>query len=275
MPSAPWLDLLVSPSYTGTVVRLEFDVAQRFSADRSTFGGVILLPAELSQGFKGAPLMLAGTLRLTGEREGLAIPAQSMIINENTIRIPISDDQVSRLEEKRSGAEPIFELSLRGTGILDGVAVVLNSAHPVNLTIPLPRWLKALEGLGFGRRRLIELPPPPTRPGAQWEAALAQIQAAAGRLMTADSGAAMTEARTELQRTVDAVGECVGRPGVKGEAFGPFADEVASILGRMHLKKSDDPFQTLADAGSIRISLVEMGGLEPPTPYMRSKCSTS
>ncbi len=24
-----------------------------------------------------------------------------------------------------------------------------------------------------------------------------------------------------------------------------------------------------------RVSMVEMGGLEPPTPYMRSKCSTS
>jgi hypothetical protein len=248
MPSAPWLDLLVAPGYTGTAVRLEFDVAQRFNADRSTFGGVLLLPVEVSQGLKGTPLMLAGTLRLTGEREGLTIPAQSMIINENTLRIPITDDQVAQLEEKRSGAEPIFELSLRGIGTVDGVVVVINSSHPVYLTVPLPRWLKALESLAFGRRRLIELPPPATREGALWEAASAQVQAAAGRLTTADSGAAMTEARIALQRTIEAIGACVGRSPVKGTPFGPYADQIAAVLEGMHQKKSDDPFQTLADA---------------------------
>jgi hypothetical protein len=265
MPAAPWLDLVVAPSYTGTAVRLEFDVAQRFNADRSTFGGVLLLPAELSQGFKGAPQMLAGTLRLTGEREGLTIPAQSMIINENAIRIPISDDQVARLEAKRSGAEPIFELSLRGTGIVDGVTVVLDSSHPVNLTIPLPRWLKALEGLGFGRRRLIELPPPPTREGALWEAASAQIQAAAGRLATSDSGAAMTEARIALQRTIGAVGTCVGLSPVKGAPLGPYADHIASILEGMHQKKSDDPFQTMADAVRLAKSCAGFASDPPHT----------
>jgi hypothetical protein len=265
MPSAPWLDLVVAPSYTGTAVRLEFDVAQRFDADRSTFGGVLLLPAELSQGFKGTPLMLAGTLRLAGEREGLAIPAQSVIMNENTLRIPISDDQVARLEEKRSGAEPIFELSLRGTGIVDGVAAVLNSSHPVCLTVPLPRWIKALEGLGFGRRRLIELPPPPTRDGALWEAASAQIQAATGRLTTADLGAAIAEARIALQRTIEAVGACVGRSPVKGAPFGPYADQIAAILDGMHQKKSDDPFQALADAVRLAKSCAGVASDPPHT----------
>ena len=122
-----------------------------------------------------------------------------------------------------------------------------------------------MEGLGFGRRRLIELPAPPTREGTLWEAASAQIQAAAGRLATADSGAAMTEARTALQRTIDAIGACIGRSPVKGEPFGRFADDIATILGGMHVKKSEDPFQTLADA--VRLAKSCAGFASDP-PHM-------
>jgi hypothetical protein len=88
MPTGLWLDLMIAPNHSQGAVRLEFDVARRLAADRSTFGGVIKLPAEVSRDLTGTPLMLAGTLRMTGEREGLSIPAQSMLMNENTIRIP-------------------------------------------------------------------------------------------------------------------------------------------------------------------------------------------
>jgi hypothetical protein len=265
MPGAPWLDLLDAPGYTGTIVRLEFDVARRFTADRSTFGGVLKLPVEISQGFSGTPLMLAGWLRVAGEAEGLAIPAQSIIMNENSIRIPISDDQIARFEEKRAGAEPTFELMLRGLAGKNGLVSAVSATSALYLVVPLPEWLKVLDQLGYGRRRLIELPAIPIRDGAAWRAALNQIEAAARRLRTADSGAAITEARTAVQRTLDAAGASIGRPPVKGESFRPFAEEIAKLLESMHQDKSDDPYKALADGVRLAISCF---GFASETPHV-------
>jgi hypothetical protein len=254
MPGAPWLDLLDSPSYTRSIIRLEFDVARRFTADRSTFGGVLKLPVELSQGFPGTPLMLGGWLRMTGEREGLVIPAQSIIMNENTIRIPISDGQIARFEERRAGIEPTFELMLRGLAAQNGSVSVVSATNAVYLVVPISEWLKVLDQLGFGHRRLIELPPLPIRESSAWEAALNQIEAAARRLRAADSGAAITEARTALQRTLDAAAVSIGRPPVKGERFRPFAEEIATRLESMHQNNGDDPYKALADGVRLAIS---------------------
>jgi hypothetical protein len=259
MPSSPWLDLLIAPNMSQGAVRLEFDVARRFNGDRSTFGGVLKLPVELSRDLPGTPLMLAGTLRLTGETEGLSIPAQTMLVNENTIRIPISDEQLARLEDKRLGKAPMFELFLRGIGTVDGSIVILNSHHPVNLPVPLEEWLKVLDQLGFGKRRLIELPPAPARAGKTWAAAAAQIQEASRRLSKGDSGGAMLEARNALQRTLEAAGESIGRPQAEKEAFTNFGKALAAGLRSRHVDRSDDPHAVLADAVTLAISTFGFG----------------
>jgi hypothetical protein len=62
----------------------------------------------------------------------------------------------------------------------------------------------------------------------------------------------LTEARTALQRTLDAVALCLGLTPVKGGPIGPFADQIAAALDATHQKKSDDPYATLADA--VRLS---------------------
>jgi hypothetical protein len=252
-------------------IRFQFDMALRLDVDRSTFGGLLKVPAELSNELHGIPLMIAGTLKLAGEREGLAIPAQTPLVNENTLRIPISDEQIARLEEKRAGNAPTFELLLRGVASLDGSTVIVNSTHPVNLPVPLEVWLKTLDKLGFGKRRLIELPPIPARDGVTWEAAAIQIQAAAQRLASGDSGAAMTEARTALQRTLEAVGLSLGVTPQKGGPIGPFVDQITAALNARHEKKSDDPYLALADAVKLVKSCAGFASDPPHTGLLKAE----
>ena len=262
MPSGLWMDLVIAPGNMQGAVRLEFDVARRLNADRSTFGGIIKLPVEMSHELKRTPLMLSGALRFAGEQEGLAIPAQTPLVNENTLRIPISDEQLQRLEDKRAGGAPMFDLTLRGIGTVNNEVVILNCTHPLNLPIPIEEWIKVLDQLGFGKHRLIELPPVPKRNEKVWNEAAVQIEAAARRLLTADSGAAMTEARTALQRTLDAVAISLNITPLKGSPIGPFADQIAEKLAVLHQAKSDDPYKALADA--VRLAKSTAGFASDP-----------
>lgn len=73
-------------------------------------------------------------------------------------------------------------------------------------------------------------------------------------LAKADSGAAMAEARTALERTLEAVGDTIGRPRKNREAYRNFAEELAKQFREMHTGRSDDPYEVLADTVQVAIS---------------------
>jgi hypothetical protein len=227
---------------------------QRFAGIRSTTGAILYVPVEAAHGHPARILMLSGVLTMSGDPDGLMIPAQAFAVNDSGLRVPISDDQLERIEQRRSGAAPLFELTLRGVGSLASETYVLVSNDRALISVPLEKWIEVLAAVGFGQRRLIELPPPPSRPGADWELCVKQIQSASWRLARGDAGAAMTEARTAIERTLEALGSEVSRPRNSGEPFRNYAEALAKSLREMHTHRSSDPYEALADAVQLALS---------------------
>uniref|UniRef100_E6PH05 Abortive infection protein-like C-terminal domain-containing protein n=1 Tax=mine drainage metagenome TaxID=410659 RepID=E6PH05_9ZZZZ len=253
--SVPRVDLFVDGNPGQIVACIECDVVRRLSGITSTFGAILRLPVEKVNGYAGTIVMLSGILRLSGEHEGITIPAQPFVKNDTMLRVPFSEEQLVRLEERRLGAQICFELALRGVGVIGSQTVALvPNFHSANLVVPVEEWLTVLEQMGFGRRRLIELPPAPARKGEAWEEASKQIQEASRRLASADPGAAMIAARIALERTLEAVGDFIGRPRTEAEAYGPFAKALSEHMRSKHLNRSDDPYGVLADTIQVAIS---------------------
>src|SRR5260221_334019 len=131
---------------------------------------------------------------------GIRIPSQTVDVNTAYLVVPITDEQIEAIEERRTGDAFTLNIALRG------LATIPNRRKPVAHYVqqqdgdlhpePLPRletqavwessntgnririerehWLKILEGLGAGKRRLIELPQPelPSRDDKRWEECL-------------------------------------------------------------------------------------------------------
>jgi hypothetical protein len=101
-------------------------------------------------------VLVGGTLGWPGELSGLAVPAQPILRNPAELRIPLSDDQLARLEARRAGAELILDLRLWGLAQFNAAPIPVTSGYNAT-TIPIPRerWLVVLAECGFGQRRLI------------------------------------------------------------------------------------------------------------------------
>lgn len=254
MPTLPRVDFQVDSNPGQIVACLEINAAQRLGGYSSTIGNGLMLPVELMRGYTARILMLSGMLRFAGDTYGLTIPAQPLAFNDGFLQAPISDEQVRRIEERRSGEGAIFELLLKAIGIVDSAPVVLVPIVPTSIVVPRDEWIKVLAALGFGLRRLIELPAPPQGLGSLWDAAAKQIEAASWRLAKGDSRAALTEARIALERTLEAAGDAIGHPRSSGEPFTNFAKNLASLFRSKHVDRSSDPYAVLADAIHIAIS---------------------
>ena len=105
------------------------------------------------------------------ETDGLHIPLQALSPN-SSVFVPISDDQLARFEEVRSGREPEFSLRLevvaqhQDTG---EVRVLNHGFYSQRLPISRDSWATILDRCGFGLRLMVELPPPPRDLGGAWD----------------------------------------------------------------------------------------------------------
>lgn len=86
----------------------------RFRGSRSVFGATFHLPVSLFTFPERScrPSLFAGALCWADEPDGLAIPLQPLLFNRSELAIPVSDDQLARLDERRAGNEPRFTLHL-------------------------------------------------------------------------------------------------------------------------------------------------------------------
>jgi len=239
-----------------TVATVRCNIPRRIRGQRSTVGPVLQLPLEAVHERSAKIMMLYGVLKLAGENEGITIPAQSFVINDTQLRIPMTDEEFARIETHRAGKEIAFELWLRGWGTLENQLIALASNNQgVHLAIPREDWIRVLGECGYGTRRLIELPPAPSRDQQKWDEASALIQGAAARLASGDAGGAMTQIRNALQRIVESVGDCIGRPRTAHDsALKNYALAVKGDLEKKHQDKTDDPYQVLADAVQLVVS---------------------
>ena len=225
---------------------IECDPA-RFHGTRSAVGSTLWVPITIMQTFDATLLALGGSLAFAGDPDGISIPLQPLI--DAHLRVPLTDEQIFLLERKRAGQPLILEIILRGIGSSGAVGAELTAfaaLHNPPVTIQRDEWLRVYDLLGFGKRRLIELPPSPRDEGGLWNVAATSIDAAARRLAIADYGGAMTEARTATEKTLEAVAGAMEVPRKKGEAFRNFFERILSEVRSRHEKRGDDPFGALA-----------------------------
>ncbi len=80
------------------------------------------------------------------------------LLLSNACRYRTSNSRASNKSAR--GQPPIFNLALRGTGFAGaGVPATFAPQFDPPITISRDDWFKVLTGLGFGTRRIIELPP--------------------------------------------------------------------------------------------------------------------
>ena len=177
----PGVDFFKDGVGGNTVASVKCNLPGRVRGQRSTVGPVVLLPLEVPGGYSAKIIALHGILKLTTQNEGITIPMQTFM--SGVLRIPMTDGDFTRIESHREGGPIGFELSLSGLGTLGGETIVLaTNAQGVLLQVPREDWLRVLSECGYGVRRLIELPPAPTREKEKWADAASRIQAAANRL---------------------------------------------------------------------------------------------
>ena len=125
--------------------------------------------------------------------------------------------------------------------------------NPTLLVTPRDEWIRILAGMGYGQRRLVELPPPPSGLGGLWEAAVQRIDAGAARLAAGDSGVSLAETRIATERLIEAIGESIGRP--RNGGLRPSADAIVAELLRRHVDRSADPYGLLAKSIGLIVEI--------------------
>lgn len=110
---------------------------------------------------------------------GIRIPSQIIGPNQAKVIIPVTDEQIVAVEAKRTGDVVSFRVAFAGLATIPSPTKRLPSSgttgsellevHQVYqyagdgaefLTIDLAHWIKILDGLQLGKRRLVELPEP-------------------------------------------------------------------------------------------------------------------
>jgi hypothetical protein len=171
--------------------------------------------------------------------------------------IPVSDDQLARLETRRAGVEPDFAVRLDGLaqreaqGAADrtpdlAVRAVTAGQYAQRLGVSRDAWARILDACGFGLRRMVELPPPPGGLGGKWDEAGTSLAGASRLLAQGHDEQAIAAVRKALERIVEAVAAAVGEPQHTGKGgFGPYVTALADRIKGMEPAKSH-PFHVVA-----------------------------
>src|ERR1700736_3588761 len=186
---------------------LDVDSA-RLQGSSSAFGAALLIGVltPYEQPSKDVPLLFYGSLAWASETVGLQIPAQPIRGGTSALVVPISDAQIAAIERTRKTAEANFSLRLRVIAQNEKGEVRhyggVGGQDAYNYMVPRDRWHDALDACGYGRIRIIELPPPPEPATADWKAAADALAAAAAQVRSGDYAAAATWARKSLEHIV-------------------------------------------------------------------------
>lgn len=224
----------------------------RLQGSRNTFGAVLMVSTLTPhpQPTDDIPLLFFGSLAWASETDGLPIPPQPIRGGHSGLAVPITDAQIAAIENARSGGDPGFSLRLRliaqnGKGEVrqyGGVGGADSQPYPV----PVEVWHKALDACGFGRIRIVELPPPPESANDDWRAAADALVDASDRLRRGDYAGSATSSRGALERIVSAVENPLGIVKPKSR-WADRVEEVSAALKARHLSRGIDAYNLNAD----------------------------
>jgi hypothetical protein len=223
---------------------LELDPAQMRGA-RTTFGAELYI-AGVFKLRSGRPLAMSGVLAWETENGyGLQIPLQPVGGGSVTVTVPISDRQLGRVEARRAGGEPRFQLAINVLGTrANGETAMYKPWGPQNYTIPRDRWKDILAGAGYGKIHIIELPVPPDACDA-WTKSAATLAEASVCYSQGEYGYSIGNSRNALQQMVDVLERALGIVPTS-PAFGPRIEALTKRLKDLHEKHSFDPYVVLA-----------------------------
>jgi hypothetical protein len=242
----PHVDLQKSDNPGMTLLALEINPSQGVLGQAGTLGMSLLIPVRVSVPNTAVPLSVSGTICWANEQSGMYIPSQLFTFHTRYLKVPITDEQVARLEARRAGAQVFLKLELEVVATLEGSIVLLTMMNQTTFTISQPEWSRILFELGYGSRYLIELPPAPAAANKLWVESSKQISEMSHRLAAGDSGAALIEGRPALRNLLEAVGAALGRPRKASDNDGPYADVIAALIRANHVYRSSDAYEVLA-----------------------------
>lgn len=257
MPTLPTTQLYRDNDQTRVIFTAEIN-PQAFLAQRSSLGVVLRIPVMLTPLTSATPLALCGTLGLPNEQCGIPIPEQPFSRHDQYLDVPISDEQIARLERARAGKQLVLEIKLRGLAMIsDSLAIVASNFAPP-LTIARDEWLGILEQLNAGRRRLVELPVAPRTDGP-WSRVSEHLERASWRLAGGDAGGSLSESRTASERLIEAIGADIGRSRQPSDkALYNYACAVAGIIADSHRDRSGDPYEVISGCVGLVYSVFAM-----------------
>jgi hypothetical protein len=240
-------DLRYADAPGNLVLRL---AAYPLSGDRTPFGPRLLfnVHTEHVQGLPPQRLLgVQGALLWADGNDGLRIPFQAGRPNM-TVEILLSDEQLGRLEEFRASRPPEFSLRLEAlVQAVEGGETRCLSADAQRLSISRDEWAVVLNRCGFGLRRIVELPPPPTGLGGTWDDASKSLVNASSLYAAGHDEQAIAAVRKALERIVEAVAAAVGEPprAVRG-GFGPYVERLAERIRALPSGRRQNPYPLVA-----------------------------
>jgi hypothetical protein len=244
----PKVDFYLEEAPNRSAFVIDADPA-RVSGARTAFGAEVRISALLQfDRTQAVPISLEGALLWENDSSGLPIPAQSAGRGGTFgLAVPITDAQLATFERRRGQKEPAFQLQLRGvaqdtqTGRVRGYAPMMAS---MPFTIPRDRWADVLDACGYGRIRIVELPPPPDRQDAAWAAIARRLEAASRDFNLGRYGESMVSTRTVIEEMVSII-EADLKITPLSPAFKNRVEAVSKHLTTMHASRGGDPFAVI------------------------------
>lgn len=189
----PWSDTLNNVF----LITMETETIQ---AGRGMFGPFLLLPLDIEtpnrENHYEDIFMISGVIAGKDElhHSGLLIPTQIVGPNRHMLSVPLTDQQIEAMEYARNGGpiELLVRLSAAGTvweqvHSFDGresvkrrTTTAVHDEHGTNrVKIGREQWIRILEQLKQGKRKLIEIPIPELpKKRTEWEEAAACFERA-------------------------------------------------------------------------------------------------
>ena len=237
------------------------------------FGSALLINYDVTaigpHADEAALLTIEGWLLWNNEQPvtpGIHIPSQVSGPNQMRLLVPLTPEQIEAIEQARGGDAVHFNVALAGTARLANpwVQVLTRSqrtgptveqlaqqveVHTVHhqgtaqrLRIERERWLTILDGVGAGKRRLVELPVPliPGRDEA-WATCLRHLETALLHHRRGEYEQALLECRKTVEGVATVLGEVWGCPQRQGQNFELWTRELAGRLTKAWPSEREAP----------------------------------
>jgi len=238
----PWSDL----NRTEFIVEIDPTTVTALASDD---GCVLQVPLKITpQGLvTTGPALLAahGTASFSHNetRAGVVVPMQSLPINNQILRIPLSTVDLARIDSRRGSGSVVCAVNLDGlanipfrpypdyAGQVQAVVTVpVHSNMAATITIERGQWLTILKNADYDSRRLVELPGLVGPAGPIWKTCNSLLERATAQLRAGEAEPAIATSRQVLEGLVTVVAKHWRVTREPGQTMGNWLKELSGRL---------------------------------------------